>query len=62
MINSFALHDVIAHANPPDSSNRNFREHFYLTQWETGNFAALGPVNVEITTKIPEGLFFVTVN
>ena len=32
------------------------------TQWETGDFAALGLVNVEITAKIPEGLFFVIVN
>jgi hypothetical protein len=32
------------------------------TQWETGNFAALGPVNVETTAKIPEGLFFAIVN
>jgi hypothetical protein len=32
------------------------------TQWETRDFAALEPVNVEITAKIPEGLFFVIVD
>ena len=32
------------------------------TLWETENFAVLGPVNVEITAKILEELFFVIVN